>query len=153
GSDDGCVWLGDGTGLRARFRLQDALRTDAAAAIASVQALGLRCEIASGDHDDAVQQVAVTLSIARAQARQSPQDKLARLRALQQRGSVVAMLGDGINDAPVLAGADVSIALAGGAPLAHRAADLVLTGESLLRVPQAIALARRTRQEIGRAHV
>src|SRR5690606_32826965 len=64
GSDDGCVWLADGTGLRARFRLQDALRTDAAAAIASVQALGLRCEIASGDHDEAVQQVAGALSIA-----------------------------------------------------------------------------------------
>ena len=54
-------------------------------------------------------------------------------------------VGDGINDGPLLAGADVSMAMAAGAPLAHRAADLVLTGTSLARIPEAIVLARRTR--------
>src|SRR5690606_23909313 len=69
-------------------------------------------------------------------------------RQLQAHGQVVAMLGDGINDAPVLAGADVSIALGQGAPNAHRAADIVLLGDSLLRVPQTIDVARRCRRII-----
>jgi Cu2+-exporting ATPase len=75
------------------------------------------------------------------------------VRRLQADGHRVLMLGDGINDAPVLAGADVSMAMADGAPLAHRSADLVLTGSSLVRVPQAVALARRSqriiRQNLG----
>ena len=79
------------------------------------------------------------------QARQTPEAKLALVRALQPRVAVVPMVGDGINDAPVLAGADVSIAMADGAALAQRAADLVMTGPALARIPAAIALARRTR--------
>jgi Cu2+-exporting ATPase len=130
----------------ARFTLEDSPRADAAAAIAALQSLGLRCEVASGDQAGAVSAVAAALGITESHGRLSPGDKLERMRTLQREGHVVAMLGDGINDAPVLAGADVSLALAGGAPLAHRAADLVVTGESLLRVPQAIALARRTRR-------
>ena len=75
-----------------------------------------------------------------------PEDKVAEVRRLQEAGAVVAMVGDGINDAPVLAGADVSLALADGAALAQRAADFVVTGGALRRIPQAIALARRSRR-------
>ena len=79
-------------------------------------------------------------------ARQTPEDKLAHVRERQRAGEIVAMIGDGINDAPVLAGADVSLALADGAALAQRAADFVVTGGALRRIPQAIALARRSRR-------
>lgn len=146
GSDDGRVWLGEGRRLLARFTLEDSLRPDARQAIAALQRQGLHCMVLSGDEPGAVRALATELGIQDARGRQSPGDKLEAVRDLQASGRVVAMLGDGINDAPVLAGADVSLALGGGAPLAHRAADLVVTGESLLRVPQAIALARRSRR-------
>lgn len=146
GCDDDAIWLASEGRALARFTLRDATRRDAAAALADLRSLRLRCELLSGDAAPAVAALADELGIAHATARQSPEDKLACLRALQAQGHVVAMVGDGINDAPVLAGANVSIAMGGGAPLAHRSADLILTGDSLCRVPQAIALARRTRR-------
>ena len=79
-------------------------------------------------------------------ARQTPEDKLACVRERQAAGEIVAMVGDGINDAPVLAGADVSLALADGAALAQRSADFVIGSGALRRIPQAIALARRSRR-------
>ena len=103
-------------------------------------------ESASGDARTAVARVAYTLGIADAHARLSPEDKLARVRALQGGGRHVAMVGDGINDAPVLAAADVAIAIGDGAALAHRSADLVLAAPVLGRIPRAIALARRTQR-------
>ena len=92
--------------------------------------------------------MAAALGIAGPHARQSPEDKLALVRSLQAQGRLVAMVGDGLNDAPVLAGADVSIAMGEGAPLAQRSADLVMTGTTLQRIPAASALARRTRRVI-----
>jgi len=148
GDDDGALWLGDGTVAVARFTVADPVRPDAARAIAALRTMGIAPRILSGDGAAAVASVAQAVGVAQFQARQSPEDKLAAVRALQAGGHRVLMLGDGINDAPVLAGADVSMAMADGAPLAHRAADLVLTGSSLLRVPQAVALARRSQRII-----
>jgi len=147
-ADDGGLWLGDGEQALARFELADRPRPEAVATIEALHALGLSVELASGDGEAAVRDVAQRLGIDAWRARQSPEDKLARLRELQSQGRRVAMLGDGINDAPVLAGADVSIAMGEGAALAHRAADLVLLGGSLARVPQAVAIARRSRAVI-----
>ena len=144
--DDGAVWLGDGSRALARFELRQTLRADAEAALETLRAQGMTLELCSGDGEAAVREVARQLGIANWQARQDPSRKLARLRELQQEQHRVAMVGDGINDAPVLAGADLSFALGGGSSLAHRAADFVLVGESLHRIPQTFAIARRTRR-------
>jgi Cu2+-exporting ATPase len=145
----GGVWLGDGERLLARFAVADRLRADAVDACTQLRALGLGLEILSGDADDPVAAVAHALAIDRHGSRLHPNEKLARVRELQAAGHTVAMLGDGINDAPVLAGADVSVALASGAPSAHRAADVVLMGGCLRRLPESIAIARQTRRVIA----
>ncbi|AXK73559.1 cadmium-translocating P-type ATPase [Lysobacter sp. TY2-98] len=146
--DDDAVWLGDGNHAAARFEIGESLRSDAAPAIASLRDQRLRVHLASGDAHGRVDAIARHLSIGTARARQTPEDKLAYARELQRDGRVVAMVGDGVNDAPVIAGADVSIAIGGGAALAQRAADFVLTGHSLSRLAQAVDLARRTRRVI-----
>lgn len=145
-ADDGGLWLGDGTYGVARFTLNERPREDAAAALDALRTQGLQLHLASGDSDAAVQRLAHALGIASPLARQSPEDKLARVRQLQQEGRIVAMVGDGLNDAPVLAGADVSIAMGEGAPLAQQAADLVATGPSLLRIADAVRVARLARK-------
>jgi Cu2+-exporting ATPase len=148
GDDDGALWLGDGQRGVARFGVHESARTEAADAIAALRALGLRVHLSSGDSADAVARFGKALAIDDVHARQTPEQKLAFVRALQAEGRRVAMVGDGLNDAPVLAGADVSLAVAEGAALAQRAADLVATHPSLMRVPESVALARRTRRVI-----
>ncbi|HNR23098.1 MAG TPA: heavy metal translocating P-type ATPase [Steroidobacteraceae bacterium] len=128
----------------AAFRLAERLRPDARAAIDALVAAGLTAEIASGDGDTKVAAVAHRLGIAQWRARQRPDEKLARLAELRAAGARVAAVGDGINDAPVLAGADVSIALAGGAELAQATSDIVLSGGRLGMLPQARVIARST---------
>jgi len=147
-ADDGRIWLGNGERAAARFTLQESERDDARAAIDALRAQGLVVHLSSGDAERPVRRFAGQVGIDQAHARQSPEDKLAFVHGLQQQDRIVAMVGDGLNDAPVLAGADVSLALGEGAALAQRAADLVLTGRSLARIPQAIAVARRTQQVI-----
>lgn len=149
GADDGALWLGDGTHATARFVLRESIRADAPAALKALRALGLRVHLSSGDAAAPVDALARALGIADAHARQRPEDKLALVRRLQSEGRIVAMVGDGLNDAPVLAGADVSLAMDTGAALAQRAADLVMTGPTLLRIPAAVRVARATRRVIG----
>lgn len=148
GRDDGQLWLGDGARGVARFSLRETPRADARAALEALRAEGLSVHLASGDGEEAVRRLADLLAIPNPHARQSPADKLALVRAMQAQGRIVAMVGDGLNDAPVLAGADVSISMGEGAPLAQRSADMVMTGTSLQRIPAAIALARRTRRVV-----
>jgi len=146
--DDGAIWLGDGDIASARFTFDESARTDARPTLDALRRLGIASELASGDGDVAVTRFAGLVGIDAAHARMSPEGKLAHVRDLQAQGRVVAMVGDGINDGPVLAGADVSFALGDGNALAARAADLVLASPTLLRIPQAIVLARRTRAVI-----
>ncbi len=138
------VYLGDGDRALALFLLDDSPRSDAAATVARLTAMGLGVSLLSGDREAPVARAAGVLGIDDFHAGASPQDKLARLEALQNSGEVVVMVGDGINDAPVLAGADASIAPAHSALLAQTSADVIMLGEQLEPVVTAIELSRRT---------
>jgi len=144
-SDDAAVALGDEHGLIARFRLSDPLREGSRDAVTRLAGLGMGAEIVSGDEATAVAEAAAATGIATSRHRQTPEDKLHRIRDLQQHGHRVVAVGDGVNDAPVLAGADVSVAMASGAPLAQTSADMMLMGESLAPLADGLKLARRTR--------
>ncbi len=146
--DQSELWLGDGTRVIARLGIRESTRADALDAITALRELGLRLHLSSGDGANPVARIASALGIDDVHSRQTPERKLAFVRSLQNEGRCVAMVGDGLNDAPVLAGADVSFALADGAALAQRAADLVIAHPSLQRIPETIALARRTRRVI-----
>jgi len=138
------VILSDEQGLLCRFEFADTLRPDAAATIAALQNLGLETWLLSGDRAPAVAEIARQVGIAQAEGDLLPQDKLARLQTLQTQGAVAAMVGDGINDAPVLAAAPVSLAMGNGAELAHAAADVVILTEHLDHLAQGVTVARRT---------
>ena len=135
--------LADDAGVLASFHPGERLRAGAREAIVALQAQGLHIEILSGDAPHKVRAVAQALGIGTWQARCLPTDKLARLAVLRGQGACVMAVGDGINDAPVLAGADIAVALAGGAELAQASSDLVLAGERL----DSLAWARRLAQQ------
>ncbi|TVP47044.1 MAG: cadmium-translocating P-type ATPase [Halomonas sp.] len=131
---------------KAWFGLHDGIRDDAAATITALQAKGLNIELLSGDTADAVESLANQLNIATWHAGVSPEGKLTRLRELQAQGETVLMIGDGINDVPVLAGADVAIAMNGATDLARTRADAVLLSPRLMRIFDAIEISRATRR-------
>jgi Cu2+-exporting ATPase len=137
------VYLGGADGLLAGFRITDPLRLEAAACVSRLAQLGLESEIVSGDAAPAVAQVAARSGIERYQSRLAPQAKVARLQAVQAEGRVVIAIGDGINDAPLLRGADVAIAMGRGSALAQSSADLILVRDSLDQLPETIELARQ----------
>lgn len=137
------AFMSDERGWLATFELQEDVRQDAPDTIASLQAMGVEVQIWSGDAAQAVARVASQVGIEQARGGCAPQDKLALLQAAQQRGKKVAMVGDGLNDGPVLAGADVSFAVGNAVPLAQAQADFVVLGTDLARVVQSLALARR----------
>jgi Cu2+-exporting ATPase len=147
------VWLGSAAGWTARFDLVDELRPEARDVVAALAAAGKSVLLLSGDDDAAAHDAAMQLGIAHALGRQMPEDKLNVVRGLQEAGAVVAMVGDGINDAAVLSGADVSFAMGQGAQLAQLHADCVLLGEGLRPLAAALDTADATvhviRQNLG----
>jgi Cu2+-exporting ATPase len=144
GDDSASVFLGTEGRWLAAFTFEDPLKPGLSDVLAGLSDLGVDVEIASGDTRGPVERVGTRLGIDRRRWRQAPEDKLERIRELQRAGHRVIMVGDGINDAPVLAGADVSVAMGAGAPLAQTSADMILLGESLAPLPDGIRTARKT---------
>ncbi len=131
---------------RAWFALKDRVRDDAADTVAALQALGLEVELLSGDTPEAAGELAGRLGITAWRGGASPEEKLERIRECQAAGEKVAMVGDGINDVPVLAGADVAIAMNGATDLARTSADAILLSPRLSRIVEAVEISRATRR-------
>ncbi|MDR3351455.1 MAG: heavy metal translocating P-type ATPase [Zoogloeaceae bacterium] len=141
---DTLVALGDETGILAFFRLGDALRPEAAQLIQDLRAAGCRVALMTGDAPHVARRVAGQLGITQVEAAMSPEQKRKAVQALQAEGHVVAMIGDGVNDAPVLAQAQVSVAMGSGAPLARTQADLILLADRLEPLRSGLAKSRFT---------
>ncbi len=131
-----------------RIRFDDPLRPDAAAAIGRLQAHGLQIRILSGDRAEAVAAAAQALRIDEWAARQSPKDKLDSIYALAASGRKILVVGDGLNDAPMLAAGTASMAPSTASDAGQTAADLLFLGDSLLALPQALDTARAAGRHI-----
>lgn len=130
------------------FRLGDTLRADACEVVSALKRQGVRVTILSGDRPAAVTHVARALGVDEAHAGLVPDEKLALLRSMQRRGEAVVAVGDGVNDAPLLSAARVSIAMAEGAQLARASADFILINGRLDAIPHALRIARTTRRVV-----
>ena len=144
------VHLCDAKGWLASFNFHETVRDDALQTIQQLRAMGMMVHLLSGDKEVAVERVAyrLNLPLQHVQASCSPEDKLQQVQALQAQGFTVAMVGDGFNDMPVLAGAHVSFAFGQAVPLAQARADVVVQGQHLLAVAQTLSLARRTQRVV-----
>ncbi|MBB1077312.1 heavy metal translocating P-type ATPase, partial [Rhodoferax sp. 4810] len=138
------VYMSDGQQWLATFELQEAIRPDAQATIAALKEGGLAVHLLSGDASDAARRVADAVGIQTYQGQCSPQDKLDFLRQSQLEGHKVAVVGDGLNDGPILAGAHASFAFGQAVPLAQAQADFLVSGSRLSDVALAIDLSKRT---------
>lgn len=138
------VYLADEHGWLATFGLQEAIKQQAANTIQQLKDANLAVELLSGDQEKTVVSVAIEIGISQFQAACSPQDKLARLHTLKQQGKKVLMVGDGLNDGPILASAHVSIAMGKGVPLSLAHADYILLNGDISQIPRLIRHAQKT---------
>lgn len=139
------VALGNQQGFQAAFLLHDTIKPDTVEMLAKLSQQNINLHILSGDNEAAVSQLAQQLNIPNHRAAATPEDKLAYVQQLQANGKRVLMLGDGVNDAPVLAAADVSVAVAGSADVARDGADVLLLNDDFAALPLMLAQAKRTR--------
>ena len=130
------------------FALEDALKTDSVKAVQRLKAQGIKVMMLTGDNQAAAQRVAQLVAVDDFAAQLMPEDKLNKIKQLQNQGQVVAMVGDGLNDAPALSQADVGIAMGQGTDVAIDSADLCLLNSSLHGVADAIELSHSTLRNI-----
>ncbi len=142
------AWLVMGDETPVRFIFADTLRADAVEAVRQLAARGLEAELLSGDRDAPVAEAARALGIERWQASLKPQDKIARIEALKAEGHAPLMVGDGVNDAPALAAAHVSVSMGSAAEISRSAADLVIQGDKLSSLARAIDVAGKARARV-----
>jgi heavy metal translocating P-type ATPase len=128
--------------------IEDVPRERSRQAIGALQALGIRTILLTGDAASVARTIGVRVGIDEVDAELLPEQKQRRVRELRSAGAVVAMVGDGVNDAPALLEADVGIAMGSGADVTRESADIVLPGNDPMRVPEAIGIARRCRRII-----
>lgn len=128
--------------------VEDQIRPEAAATISALKAAGLSLSIVSGDAQQTVEAVGAALGIDMLSARVEPAGKLQSISALQDQGYPVLMVGDGLNDAPALAHADASAALASGTEISRSASDIVLQGDTLAGLPFAVDIARAAKRRV-----
>ncbi|MGH7919244.1 MAG: HAD-IC family P-type ATPase, partial [Candidatus Dormibacteraceae bacterium] len=124
--------------------LADAVKPTARGAVERLQRMGLRCVLVTGDSEQTAKAVARAVGIEEVRARALPRDKVQAVRELQAESRCVAVVGDGVNDGPALAAADLGLAMGSGTDVAIAAADLVLVRDDLRVAPVAVGLARRT---------
>ena len=137
--------LADEHAVRAAFAVADTVRPEAAQAVAELKALGIATALLSGDHAAPAQAAAREAGIDEVQASLLPADKLTAIAALQKKYGMAAMVGDGINDAPALAQADIGFAMGGaGTDVALETADVVIMNDDLRRIAETVRLSRRT---------
>ncbi|MEY4352183.1 MAG: hypothetical protein RLZZ609_424 [Cyanobacteriota bacterium] len=140
--------LGQGDTVLGLLAVADTVRPEAAQAVELLQRRGIQVVMLSGDNRTTAQAIAAQVGITEVIAEVRPADKASTIRALQQAGQVVAMVGDGVNDAPALATADIGIAIGTGSDVAKEAGDLLLLGNDLRDVVTAIGLSRATMRKI-----
>ncbi|HSG93606.1 MAG TPA: cation-translocating P-type ATPase [Methylotenera sp.] len=138
------VHLADNNGWLASFTLQEAIKPHAAQTIEQLKNAGINIELLSGDRSDAVENTAKEIGISHYQAGCNPEDKLVRLQTLKQQGKKVLMVGDGLNDGPILASAHVSIAMGKGVPLTLAHADYIFLNGDISQIPYLIRHAKHT---------
>jgi len=147
------VALGDDRGWLATFTLRDPMRPGSRRLVRALRNLRMAVTLVSGDRKAVVERLAERAGIVHWRADARPDDKRGFIAALQRDNAVVAMIGDGVNDAPALAQADVSIAMGEASALAQWTADIVVLGQDIANVGFAFVMARRTfaviRQNLG----
>ena len=139
------VMVATGSRVLGSIRLADVLRSEAAAAVREMKDLGLRTVLLTGDRKEIADATAQELGVDEVQSELLPEQKVARVRELRAQGRKVAMVGDGVNDAPALTESNVGIAMGSGTDVARESASVVLLGNDLLRFVEVLKIARRCR--------